>query len=255
MNEYKIMDIPDLPLLEEKDTRKLISKAHQGDEKARDKLVKHNLKLVLKIAHRFQNKQYSLQDLFQIGVIGLIKAINGFDLQRNVRFSTYAFSRITGEIRLHLRDDGPIKVSRKIKKIGRILRKKREELKQLKNREPTISELIEDTGYSREEIVQAFEAGRNPASIYKPFCEKEGEQLLLIDHLEINQQQQEISETDKLNLMEVINELDERDRKLIYYRYFEDKTQQETGEEIGVSQVQVSRLEKKILARLKKKLS
>ena len=255
MNNFKIMDIPDLPLLEEDVTRDLIKKAQNGDAKARDRLVKHNLKLVLKIAHRFKNEDYSLQDLFQIGVIGLIKAIKGFDLNRNVKFSTYAFSRITGEIRLHLRDDGPIKVSRKLKKISRILRKKREELKQVNNREPTISELVEATGYSREKIVQAFEASKNPASIYKPFCGEEGEELLLLDNLQSKQVDGEITETDKLNLMEIIKELDERDKKIIYFRYFEDKTQEEIGKEIGVSQVQVSRLEKKILAELKEKLS
>ncbi|MFW5985184.1 MAG: sigma-70 family RNA polymerase sigma factor [Halanaerobiaceae bacterium] len=254
MNKNNFIDLPDLPLLKEKETRNYIKKAQQGDQKALDKLVKHNLRLVLKIAYRYKNRNIELQDLFQTGVIGLIKAVKGFDLQRNVKFSTYAFSRINGEIRLKLRDQGILKKSRKMQKIARILRQKRSELKQELRREPTIKELAEETGYDRQNIVAALEADKTPTSIYKPLNNDDQQKLLLVDNLADRKKEIDISETDRLNLQELIRELDERSRKIIYLRYFRDLTQQEIGDQIGVSQVQVSRLEKKILQKLQEKL-
>lgn len=249
MKKYKTLNIPELPLLDEEETKSLIKKAQNGNEKALDRLVRHNLRLVLKIAHRYKNSQVAFPDLFQIGVVGLIKAIKGFELERNVKFSTYAFSRIMGEIRLFLRDKGSVKVSRSLKKIARILRKKREELKKKLNREPTLKELEKETGLDREKIVRALEAVQNPTSLYKTINKGEEKGLRLIDNL-AQEVKGEFSREEKLNLQECLKNLDPRSRRIIYLRYFEDKTQQEIGEEIGVSQVQVSRLEKKILNRL-----
>ena len=254
MEDKRIVDLPEVELLSSAETRHLLKQAQQGNEQALDRLVEHNLRLVLKVTYRYKNTGYELQDLFQIGVIGLIKAIKAFDLERENKFSTYAFSRIIGEIRLHLRDDGIIKISRKLKKIARILRKKKEELKHKLHREPSIKELVEATGYKKEEIIQAVEADKNPASLYCPTYEKEGDELLLIDNL-AQKEKNTISPVDKINLEQVINELDDRSRKIIYFRYFKDLTQQEIGQKLGISQVQVSRLEKKILGELKEKMS
>lgn len=244
---YSMINLPELELLSQEETLSLIKMAQEGDKDALDKVVKHNLKLVLKATYRFKNTGYDLQDLFQTGVIGLIKAVSGFDADKGFRFSTYAVSKIIGEIRLHLRDDGPIKVSRSIKKIARDVRSREEELKKELNRSPTIGELAEDTGYTREEIVQAFEAGKNPTSIYQPINREEDNELYLVDSIEDDSDKK----YDKLELIEVIKNLDDRSRKIIYLRYFEDKTQQEIADYLGISQVQVSRLEKKILIQLR----
>lgn len=251
---YSMIDLPEVELLSEDKTREYIKKAQLGDKKYLDKIVEHNLKLVLKVTYRFKNSGYDLQDLFQIGVIGLIKAVKGFDLNRGVKFSTYAVSRIIGEIRLHLRDDGIIKVSRSLKKIAREVRKKEEELKNNLNRSPTINELASELDYTKEEIIQAIEANKNPTSIYQTIHEDDGSSLHLIDSLEEETSNRGFSNIDRIALVEVLKKLDERSRKIIFLRYFEDKTQQEVADLIGVSQVQVSRLERKILNQLKRLL-
>ncbi len=251
---YNIINLPEVELLSKKETREYIKKAQQGDKEALDILVKHNLKLVLKVTYRFKNSGYDLQDLFQIGVVGFIKAVKNFDLNRNLRLSTYAVAKILGEIRLHLRDDNIIKVSRSLKKTARIIKATEEELENKLNRSPTISELAEETGFSRTKIVQALEADKGPTSIYKPLNVEEGKGLYLIDSLKEEKEKTNYGKTEKLSLIESIRNLDERSRKIVYYRYFKDMTQQEIAEKIGVSQVQISRLEKKILNKLKEAL-
>lgn len=253
MND-NIINLPDLELLSKEETRFYIEAAQNGDKTALDKLVKHNLKLVLKVTYRFKNSGYDLQDLFQIGVIGLIKAIKNFDLTRNLRLSTYAVAKILGEIRLHLRDDSIIKVSRSLKKTARVIKKSEEELGKKLNRSPTIGELAEKTGISRNKIVQALEADRGPASIYQPINPENGADLFLIDKLREKKEKSSLESTEKISLIESIRELDPRSRKIIYYRYFKDMTQEQIAEKIGVSQVQISRLEKKILNKLKEAL-
>lgn len=251
---YSMIDLPDLELLSEEETRYYIRLAQQGDKSALEKVVEHNLRLVLKVSYRFKNFAYDLQDLFQVGVIGIIKAVEGFDLEREIKFSTYAVAKIIGEIRLHLRDDGLIKVSRSLKKIARVVRQKEEELSKKNNQSPSISELASETGYSREDIIQALEADKNPASIYQTINPDSNNDLYLLDSLANKSAEKEIDNFDKLELFEVLRRLDKRSRKIIFLRYFEDKTQQEIAEEIGVSQVQVSRLEKKILKELRMSL-
>lgn len=253
--DYSIIDLPRVELLDEETTREYIEAAQNGDKKALETLVEHNLRLVLKITYRFKNRDYDLQDLFQIGVIGLIKAIEAFDLDRNNKFSTYAFSRITGEIRLHLRDDGIINVSRSLKKIAREVKKTEEKLQKEYNRTPTIEELSEETGYSRERILRSLEADKNPTSLFKSTYEEEGSELHLIDNLEDKSENNALSNVDKITLIEILKKLDQRSRKIIYLRYFEDKTQAEIGEELGISQVQVSRLERKIIKELKNEIN
>mgnify|MGYP006311054427 CR=1 FL=1 len=159
-----------------------------------------------------------------------------------------------GEIRLHLRDDNIIKVSRSLKKTARIVKKREEELKKELNRSPTIGELVEKTGFSRSKIIQSLEAVRSPASIYQPLNKEDGADLFLIDRIKENKKEEFMEETDKISLIETIRQLDERSRRIIYYRYFKDMTQSQIAEKIGVSQVQISRLEKKILNKLKEAL-
>ncbi len=251
---YNMINLPDLDLLSDEETIKYIKLAQQGDEKGLDKVVEHNLKLVLKVTYRFKSSGYDLQDLFQIGVIGLIKAAKGFDINRGFKFSTYAVSKIIGEIRLHLRDDGIIKVSRSLKKIARIVRQKEEELKKRLNRSPSINELSAATEVSKEDIVKALEANKNPTSIYQTINNDSNSDIYLLDSLGDDQSKSDLSTFDKLELTEVIRSLEPRARKIIFMRYFEDKTQREIADEIGVSQVQVSRLEKKILRELRDSL-
>ena len=252
--DYRTIDLPDVRLLEEEETRKYIKAAQKGDKKALDKVVEHNLRLVLKVTYRFKNRGTDLQDLFQIGVIGLIKAVEGFDLSRGIKFSTYAFSRILGQIRLHLRDDGIINVSRSLKKIAKVVKQKEEELRKKSSNKPTLEELVQETGFSKEKIIQALEANKNPTSIYKTTYQDEGSEIKLIDSLENQIDKEESSNIEKIHLVEMLKQLDERSRKIIYFRYFEDKTQTEIGDKLGISQVQVSRLEKRIIKKLKKQI-
>jgi len=251
---YNMINLPDLELLSDEETIKYIKLAQQGDEKGLDKVVEHNLKLVLKVTYRFKSSGYDLQDLFQIGVIGLIKAVKGFDISKGFKFSTYAVSKIIGEIRLYLRDDGIIKVSRSLKKIARIVKQKEEELKKQLNRSPSINELSAATEVPKEDIVKALEANKNPTSIYQTLNNDSNSDIYLLDSLKDDQSKSDLSTFDKLELTEVIRSLEPRSRKIIFMRYFEDKTQQEIAEEIGVSQVQISRLEKKILLELRESL-
>lgn len=251
---YSMINLPDLELLSDGETNHLIRLAQNGDENALDKIVEHNLKLVLKVTYRFKSSGYELQDLFQVGVIGLIKAAKGFDISKGFKFSTYAVSKIIGEIRLYLRDDGIIKVSRSLKKIAGIVRKKEEELKKVLNRSPSLNELSAAIEVPREDIVRALEANKTPSSIYQTINNDSNNDIYLLDSLGDKQGEDDLSTFDKLELVDVIRNLDPRSRKIIFLRYFEDKTQQEIAEEIGVSQVQVSRLEKKILKELRESL-
>lgn len=253
---YNVINLPDLDLLSDEETKHYIKLAQEGNEKSLEKVVEHNLRLVLKVAYRFKSSGYELQDLFQIGVIGLIKAVKGYDINRGFKFSTYAVSKIIGEIRLYLRDDGIIKVSRSMKKVARVVREKEEELKKKLNRSPSINELATATEVPKEEIVRALEANRSPSSIYQTINNDSdsSKELYLIDSLGPEQSEADFTSFDRLELVELIRNLDPRDRKIIFMRYFEDKTQQEIAEEIGVSQVQVSRLEKRILQELRESI-
>lgn len=249
----EIIDFPEVELLTQKESRKYIKLAQKGDKEAIDKLVKHNMKLILKVVYRFKNSGYDLQDLFQVGVIGFIKAVNNFDLTKDFRLSTYAVTKILGEIRLYLRDDNYIKVSRSLKRIAKIVKSCEENLKKELNRAPTINEISESCNLSKEKIVQALEASKIPTSIYKPLNQSQGKDLFLIDCLK-EENNNSYDKSEKVSLIESIRKLDKRSRKIVFYRYFKDMTQSEIAEKIGVSQVQISRLEKKILKKLKEAL-
>lgn len=254
-NRQEMTRIPQHEILSNTETRRLIALAQAGDEAAKKCLVEHNLRLVMKITHRFKNTGYEIEDLFQIGTIGLIKAIKDFDLSRNIMFSTYAVPRIIGEIRRFLRDDGPVKVSRTLKESANRIRKFKEEFGKREGRDPSIHEISRGTGLDPADIVSALEAQQEPTSIFSPIYEKEGEEILLVDQLEDEGVGFTELATNRIALREVLQRLDERSRQIVVLRYFMDKTQTEIAEIIGVSQVHVSRLEKKVLQEIRSMLA
>lgn len=232
------------------DTIALIDKSHQGDKEARNLLVEQNLGLVWSIVRRFVGRGYEMEDLFQIGSIGLIKAIDKFDTSFEVRFSTYAVPMITGEIKRFLRDDGMIKVSRTLKETAMKAKIAREHLSLELGREPTIEEIAKRIEQETEDVVLALEAGVEVESLYKTIYQGDGNSICLIDKLE--EQANHNEETiNRMVIHQLIDSLDEKEQQIIKMRYFMDKTQTEIAGELGISQVQVSRLEKKILKNLR----
>ena len=228
----------------------LIEKSHQGDKEARDTLVHNNLGLVWSIVRRFSNRGYDMEDLFQIGSIGLLKAIDNFDLSYDVKFSTYAVPLITGEIKRFLRDDGMLKVSRSIKENAWKIGKAAENWQNVHGREATLEELAEQTKLSVEDIVLSLSANTEVDSLYRTVPGVEGKELTLQDQI-----QDEKNEMDKkinhIFLEQLLNELSGNERKLIYLRYFQDRTQAEVARILGTTQVQVSRMEKRLLIKMR----
>lgn len=234
--------------LTNEEVKELILRSHAGDKIARDILVERNVRLVWSVVQRFINRGYDPDDLFQIGSIGLIKSIDKFDLSFGVRFSTYAVPMIIGEIQRFLRDDGTIKVSRTLKELGNKIRIQKEVLTKSLNRSPTINELADALEITPEEISLAEEAVKYPQSIHEVVYENGGEPITLLDQLS----KEDKSWFEKLSLEEAIRTLDKRERLIVYLRYYQDHTQSEVAKRLGISQVQVSRLEKKILMEMKK---
>lgn len=231
----------------------LIRKSHEGDKEAREQIVKENVGLVWCVVRRFYGRGAEPEDLFQIGSIGLLKAIDKFDLSYDVKFSTYAVPMISGEIRRFLRDDGMIKVSRSLKELSYKIQQERERMTRSLGREPNLQELSEKLGLEREEIVQAMESAAEVESLHKPIHQKEGNEIHLMDKLEEKNQREE-NVLDRIVLQEALETLEPEERQLIYLRYFANKTQSDVGKSMGISQVQVSRMEKRILQRMKKNM-
>ncbi len=235
-------------------TLALIELAHQGDKEARDTIVKENLGLVWSMVRRFSNRGQDLEDLFQIGCIGLLKAIDKFDLSMDVRFSTYAVPMIIGEIKRYLRDNTMIRVSRSLKELAIKSKNMKESLNLSLGREPTLEELAGALEVPGEELMMALEATAEVESLYKTIYQGDGNAILLMDKLEDNVSKSE-ELLDRVVLQEALEALDEKDKTIIRLRYFMDKTQSEIAKELGVSQVQVSRLEKRILNQMRKKMN
>ncbi|MBR1390094.1 MAG: SigB/SigF/SigG family RNA polymerase sigma factor [Lachnospiraceae bacterium] len=234
------------------ETAAYIRQAQEGDKAVREKLITENLGLVRSVAQRFANRGYDREELFQIGCIGLIKAIDRFDTNYQVCFSTYAVPVIMGEIRRFLRDDGMLKVSRGMKECGSRIAQARKRLTDSLNREPTIEEIAKETGLTVEEIVEAVEANGDVISIYRSSSSfDDGGEFCLADRLTDCRNDHEALEN-RILVEELLEGLEQQERRLIELRYFENKTQTETAKELGISQVQVSRTEKKILLRLRK---
>ena len=237
------------------DTQLLIRKAQEGDKVAREQVINENVGLVWSIVRRFLGRGQEAEDLFQIGVIGLMKAVDKFDLSYEVMFSTYAVPMISGEIKRYLRDNNSlIKMSRSIKENGWKIKAAQERLNFELGRDATLEELAAATELSMEDIVTAMEANSEIESIYKTVYQGDGNEIYLVDRIREEKNEAE-SLIDKMTVEQLLASLDETERVLITSRYFEDKTQMETAKLLGISQVQVSRLEKKIIENLKKLLA
>jgi len=239
----------------DKDTTELIMLAKEGDRLAQSMLVENNIGLVWSIVRRFQNRGHETEDLFQIGCIGLIKAIKKFDTSYDVRFSTYAVPMIIGEIKRFLRDDGIIKVSRSLKEVSNRVRIAKDILAKELGREPTVSELAQHLDIPMDEIVMAIEAGHSPESLFTPINEGDSSSLLLIDRINDNGCSDETDIIDRIALREVMDTLKPREKQIIILRYFKEKTQVQIARMLGISQVQVSRIEKKILEDIRNRIS
>ncbi len=235
------------------DNSQLILLANDGDTEAMNILIEMNLPLVSSLSKKFINRGYDYEDIFQIGSIGLVKAIKNFDAKYNVKFSTYAVPMIVGEIKRFIRDDGIIKVSRNIKILARKLHFDKEKLTKELNREPTIDEVVEFSGVNKEEVIVALEASSNLQYLHDVIHQDDGAPVLLIDKLSENGEEDK-NLTDRIALKEALQNLDKKSRQIIVLRYFKDKTQVEVARMLGISQVQVSRIEKKVLVEMKKQL-
>jgi RNA polymerase sporulation-specific sigma factor len=237
--------------LKDHEVKDLIKRSQLGEQSARDLIVQKNMRLVWSVVQRFLNRGYEPDDLFQIGCIGLLKSVDKFDLTYDVKFSTYAVPMIIGEIQRFIRDDGTVKVSRSLKEMGNKIRKAKDELSKILGRVPTIREIADKLEISPEDVVLAQEASRAPSSIHETVYENDGDPITLLDQIADDT---ETGWFDKIALKEAIRDLDERERLIVYLRYYKDQTQSEVASRLGISQVQVSRLEKKILQQMKDRM-
>ncbi len=242
-----------LPKLSHKENEELMQRLKAGDMAAREKFIVGNMRLVLSLVKRFWAKNANADDVFQAGCVGLIKAIDGFDLSFNVKFSTYAVPMILGEIKRYLRDGNSLRVSRSIRDRAYRILKVRESLEE-KDEEATIEKIAEVLQVQEREVVYALDAISDPVSLYEPVYNKSGDTLQLLDQLFDETQSEEIW-TERVALKDAIERLTERERKILQLRYFEGKTQTEISKEVGISQAQVSRLEKNAIGTIRKEIS
>lgn len=241
-----------LRTLKEDEKIALIKKSQAGDKEARNELIVCNLKLVLSVLQKYLGRGESPDDLFQVGVIGLMKAIDNFDTSMDVRFSTYAVPMIGGELRRHLRDNTPIRVSRSLRDLAYKAMQSKERLLNSLKREPTVSEIAKDIGADRADVVMALESITDPLSLYEPVFSESGDALYVLD--QIGDKSDDESWLDEISIKESIKELGDREKNILYLRYFRGRTQVEVAKSIGISQAQVSRLEKGALDRIKSRL-
>ena len=242
-----------LPVLSNEEKNALFIKIKEGDKAAREEFINGNLKLVLSVIRKFNNRGENVDDLFQVGCIGLIKAIDNFDLSQNVLFSTYAVPMIIGEIRRHLRDNNSIRVSRSLRDIAYKTMQAKEALTARNNKEPTIEEIAKEIGIPKEEIATALDAIQEPISLYEPTFNDGADSLYLMDQIRDTKNTDE-NWTEDIAISESIKRLNDREKLIIRKRFFDGKTQMEVAEDIGISQAQVSRLEKEALLHMKKNI-
>jgi len=258
MASYKVeicgINTSKLPLLNDKEKEELFDRILKGDMQAREDYIKGNLRLVLSVIQRFSNSNENVDDLFQIGCIGLIKAIDNFDITQNVKFSTYAVPMIIGEIRRYLRDNNSIRVSRSLRDIAYKAIYTKESLIKKNLKEPTITEIAEEIGVGKEEIVMALDAIQSPISLYDPVYNEGGDTLYVMDQISDKKNKEE-NWVEEIALSEAIKRLNDRERMIIKMRFYEGKTQMEVASEIHISQAQVSRLEKSALKSMRDYLS
>lgn len=239
----------DIKVLKESEKIELLKKARKGDKKAREELIKGNLRLVLSVIQRFQNRGESMDDLFQVGVIGLIKAIDNFNLDLQVKFSTYAVPMCIGEIRRYLRDDSPIRVSRSMKDTAYKAMQVKEELINKNKKEPSIEEIAKELNMKKSEVVLALEAIVDPISLYEPVYNDGGDTIYVMD--QVGDSSTDGDWIDEIMIKDELNNLEPREKNILFLRFMQGKTQMEVAKEVGISQAQVSRLEKNALKRIK----
>ncbi|MGI6703495.1 MAG: RNA polymerase sporulation sigma factor SigF [Clostridia bacterium] len=235
-------------------TLMLIKKAQQGDKEAQSLLLKNNIGLIKSIVKRFLNRGYEYEDLFQLGSIGLLKAIKNFDPGYNVRFSTYAVPMIAGEIKRFIRDDGIVKVSRSLKELNGKIRQAKDRLTKENGKEPTLNEISEELGVPSEDVVMAIDATAAPEYLYDTIHQDDGSPIFLIDKV-VAEEDKSGEMLDRLTLKEMIRKLKPRERQIIMMRYFQDRTQTQIAQKLGISQVQVSRIEKRVLDKMRQSMT
>lgn len=241
-----------LKVLKESEKMELLKRARQGDSEARDELIQGNLRLVLSVIQRFMGRGESADDLFQVGCIGLIKAIDNFDISMDVRFSTYAVPMITGELRRFLRDNAPVRVSRSLRDLAYKAMQAKDKLTAEKGCEPRIEDIAAAVGVSRQEIVIALEAISEPISLYEPVFSESGDTIYVLD--QIGDHNDDMNWLNEISLKDAISQLGKREKRILNLRFLRGKTQVEVAKEIGISQAQVSRLEKGALNKIKNRI-
>ncbi|MBO8128623.1 MAG: RNA polymerase sporulation sigma factor SigG [Peptococcaceae bacterium] len=240
-----------LPVLSSKEMRKLFKAMQNGNTSARSKLINGNLRLVLSVIKRFTNRGEYVDDLFQVGCIGLMKAIDNFDLSQNVKFSTYAVPMIIGEIRRYLRDNNPIRVSRSLRDVAYKALQVRDNLANKYSREPTVTEIAKELNIRCEDIVFALDAIQEPISLFEPIYHDGGDPIFVMDQIS-DEKNEDSNWLESIAIKDALRKLNEREKHILTLRFFKGKTQMEVAEEIGISQAQVSRLEKAALNHMKK---
>ena len=243
------MNTSKLKVLSEEKKTELLKKTRAGDKAAREELIQGNLRLVLSVIQKFMSRGAPADDLFQVGVVGLIKAIDNFDVNLDVKFSTYAVPMISGELRRYLRDNNAIRVSRSTRDLAYKAMQAREKLMNENNNEPTPAEISKEIGVNKADVVIALESISEPVSIYEPVYSSSGDAVYMLDQL--GDSSSDEGWIDELLLREAIKTLSDREKNILYLRFYQGKTQVEVANEIGISQAQVSRLEKNALSRIK----
>lgn len=250
--EISGVNTDELTVLKEAEKIDLLKRAKQGDKEAREQLIKGNLRLVLSVLQRFVSRGESADDLFQVGVVGLIKAIDNFDINLDVKLSTYAVPMILGELRRFMRDYQPLRVSRSLRDMAYKAMQAKEKLTNMHQREPTVDEIAQEIGAKRSEVVTALESVSDPISLYEPVYSDAGDTLYVLDQVGDNNDATDWIE--ELSIKEAISSLSSREKTIMYLRFFQGKTQVEVAENIGISQAQVSRLEKGALSKIKNQI-
>lgn len=245
------VDTSKLPVLKNAEMRILFKKMQEGDTSARETLVNGNLRLILSVIQRFNNRGEYVDDLFQVGCIGLMKAIDNFDLGQNVKFSTYAVPMIIGEIRRYLRDNNPIRVSRSLRDIAYKALQVRDALTYKKSREPSVYEISEELNVQKEEVVFALDAIQDPLSLFEPIFHDGGDPIYVMDQIS-DEKNKDVNWIEEIAIKQALERLNNREKQILSKRFYEGKTQMEVAEEIGISQAQVSRLEKSAIHQMKK---
>lgn len=240
-----------LPVLKEATMTDLLTRMRKGEEGCREKIIKGNLRLVLSVIKRFNNRGENVDDLFQVGCVGLIKAIDNFDLSQNVKFSTYAVPMIIGEIRRYLRDNNSIRVSRSLRDIAYKALQVRDRLVNKNNKEPTLSQIAKELDIPREEVVFALDAIQDPVSLFEPIYHDGGDAIYVMDQISDNKNVDE-NWIENISIKEAMKKLNNREKLILNLRFFDGRTQMEVADEIGISQAQVSRLEKTALKHMRK---